>query len=191
MVKNSLNPSRALSECYRYPYLRRVNDCFVAVAEDFDDDVIVGGGAFDCSLMEADVSGGSDPMAPVLLPVSSEFALAQSSACEVGVAGQHQVADGQQQEATFASAKVIDWRKKHEETVVVFGCVRSESGRAVALLQRWRLEEEQAFEPGLGDFFAEREKILPQNASFYPYCGAMFVFAAIAKLLSFPKQIQT
>lgn len=172
--------------------MRRVNDCFVAVAEDFDDGVIVGGGAFDCSLMEADVSGGSDPMAPVLFPVSIEFAPAQSSACEVGVAGQHQVADGQQlEEATFASAKVIDWRKKHEETVVVFGCVRSESGRAVALLQRWRLGEEQAFEPGLGDFFAEREKILPRNASFSLYCGAMFVFAAIAKLLSFPKQIQT
>ena len=49
---------------------------------------------------------------------------------------------------------------------------------------------EQAFEPGLGDFFAERATISPRNASFYPCCGVTFVFSSIAKLLSFPRLIQ-
>jgi hypothetical protein len=78
--------SMLLPECYRYPYLRRVNDCFVVVvvvAENDDD--FGGGGAFDCSWRVAGESGDSNPMAPVLLPVSYEFAPAQSFACEFGV----------------------------------------------------------------------------------------------------------
>lgn len=186
-----------LPECYRYPYLRRVNDCFVVVVVAENDDGFGGGGAFDCSWREAGESGDSNPMAPVLLPVSFEFAPAQSFACEFGVdAEEHLLAAVLAEEATFASAKVIDWRRKHEETVVVVGFVRSEraNGRAVALLdERWRgrFWEGQAFEPGLGDFSVERAKISPRNASFSPYCGAMFVFSAIVTLLSFPKLIRT
>lgn len=155
--------------------------------------------AFDCWWREAGESGEPNPMAPVLLPVSFGFAPAQSSACGFGVgAAEHLLAAVLYvaEEATFASAKVIDWRKKHEETVVV-GFVRSEraSERAVVLLdERWRgrlFWEGRAFEPGLGDFSAERAKISPPNASFSPYCGATFVFSAIATLLSFPKLIQT
>lgn len=74
----------SLSECYRYPYLRRVNDCFVVVVVAENDDDFGGGGAFDCSWREAGESGDSNPMAPVLLPVSYEFAPAQSFACEFG-----------------------------------------------------------------------------------------------------------
>ena len=58
----------AIPECYRYPYSRSVNDCFVD--EDCDSSgvlVVVGGGAFDCSWKEADGSDDSvaAPMAPV------------------------------------------------------------------------------------------------------------------------------
>lgn len=184
-----------------------VNDCFVVVvvvAENDDGFGVVGGGAFDCSWREAGESGDLNPMAPVLLPVSFEFAPAQSFACEFGAvvgAEKHLLAAVLYvAEETFASAKVIDWRKKHEETVVVVGFVgfvRSEraNGRAVALLdERWRgrlFWEGRAFEPGLGDFSAARAKISPRNASFSPCCGATFVFSAIATLLSFPKLIRT